>query len=333
MPYISSSYGVSALLLMLSLCGVLQAQQQVNPATQIRWPAITGTIDPAAPAWPCGTATYGEFYTNLTSGTVFSCSSSGWTSVGSGVIPAFSTLGASIALTGTEAASLVPVGTSSSTAVLRQLTQDDILPGFTISSFTGGSTVEVGATVTNPSFTAAYSSTPASASITNTDGIDSPHALTTPFTSGTITGTFTKTTVTSTTFTLSAVNGVTKTATSAISWLPRTFGGVGAASATSSVSASGTTAVLSNGAVLASLGLSASQVGSTFGPFSPSGQKIYLLLIGSTHTFKDASTGFAFVFNTPTAVSFVNINGTTIAMYLYESTNTLTGSFSIQVVS
>ena len=37
---------------------------------------------------------------------------------------------------------------------IRQLTQDDITAGFSIASFTGGSTVEVGATVTNPAFTA-----------------------------------------------------------------------------------------------------------------------------------------------------------------------------------
>ena len=69
--------------------------------------------------------------------------------------------------------------------VARQLTADDIAAGFSITGFSGGSTVETGATVTNPSFTASYSSLPTSAAITNTDGQDSPHNLTTPFTSAT----------------------------------------------------------------------------------------------------------------------------------------------------
>ena len=57
------------------------------------------------------------------------------------------------------------IGTAGGTQfVLRQLTQDDILPGFTIGSFSvSGGTVEVGATVTNPTISASYSATPASA--------------------------------------------------------------------------------------------------------------------------------------------------------------------------
>lgn len=213
---------------------------------------------------------------------------------------------------------------------VRQLTQDDILPGFSITSFSGGSNVEIGSSVTNPAFTASYSATPTSAQITNTDGIGSPTVLTTPFTSGTVTGTFTKTSAASTTFTLSATASTTKTATQAINWLPRTFGGVGATGATSSVTATGTTAVLSTGDVLASAGLNNQ---TNYGPYSPSVQKIYILMVGGSHTFKDPNTGFSFAFNAPTAVSFVNANGTTVAMFLYESTNTLSGTFTVQVAS
>lgn len=104
-----------------------------------------------------------------------------------------------------------------------QLTQDQILPGFTISSFSGGSTVEVGTTITNPVFSAGYSATPASANITNTDGVDSPLTLTTPFTTGTVVGSFHKTTNNaSTVFTLSATSttSVTKTANQSILWEP-----------------------------------------------------------------------------------------------------------------
>lgn len=219
---------------------------------------------------------------------------------------------------------------------IRPLTQDDIAPGFSISSFTGGSTVETGTTVTNPSFTASYSHTPNSASITNTDGIDSPLTLTTPYTSGTVVGSFHHTTITSVTFTLTAIYTSTKSATQLISYLARDFGGVGAAGATSSVTASGNNAVLSTGDTLGSEGLfasSGSEIGQVFGPFTPSGQKVYLMLLGASHTFKDNVTGFNFVFNSPTTITFTNQHAAVVTMYLYESTNTLTGTFNVLVNS
>lgn len=215
---------------------------------------------------------------------------------------------------------------------VRQLTLDDLGAAFTITGFSGGSVVECGATVTNPAFAASYSVTPASAQITNTDAVDSPLTLTTPFTSGTVVGSFSKGGVNaSTTFTLTAVGATTKTATQAITWEARSFGGVGPAGATSSVTASGTTAVLSNSAVLASTGLHTSDVNQTYGPFSPSNQKIYLLLVGSAHVIKDPSTNTIIPCNVSTAVSFVNQNSATISMSLYETTNLLTGSFSTLV--
>jgi len=238
-------------------------------------------------------------------------------------------------VSGTPSASYVPVAINSSTAIERQLTQDDILPGFSITSFSGGSTVEIGATVSNPAFTASYSSLPTSAQITNTDSINSPFALTTPFTSATITGSFVHTSQTSTTFTLTAIKTSTQTATQAIQWLPRMFGGVGTAGATGATSSStnavlvGATGTLSG--TTGGAGLSANPVGTTFGPYSPSGQKIYLLLTGGSHTF--TSGGFAFPMNTPTSVSFTNVNGSVVTMYLYESTNLLSATFSILVAS
>lgn len=217
-----------------------------------------------------------------------------------------------------------------------QLTADDIAAGFS-ASFAGGQTLEIAQSVVNPAFTASYSATPASAQITNTDGIGSPTVLNTPFTSGTIIGTFTKAAQGTTTFTLTAVStgGVTKTPTQAFTFLPRIFNGVAAAGATSTVTASGANAVLSNGSSLSSAGLtnSGSEVGKVFGPMTAAGQKVYLLMSGGSHTFKDNSTGFVFVFNAPTAVTFTNQFGGTVSMWLYESTNILTGTYSVLTVS
>lgn len=204
---------------------------------------------------------------------------------------------------------------------------------FSITSFTGGSTVEVGTSIVNPTFAATYSTTPASASITNTENISSPLALTTPFTSGTVTGTFLHTSPATTTFTLSATQGSTQTSTQSISWQYAIFGGVGTFGATSSVTSSGSTAVLSNGNILPRLQLGAETVGQTFGPFSPSGQVIYLLLTGGSHTFSDAITGFTVPFNAPITVSFLNAQGVTVTMYLYQTVNAGYTPITLKVTS
>jgi hypothetical protein len=205
---------------------------------------------------------------------------------------------------------------------------------FTITSFTGcNGVLELGASVVNPTCSATYSLAPSSANLTNTDGISSPTNLSSPFTSGTITGTFTHSAVTSTTITLTALGTSTQTATQTYSWKPAIFGGVGTTGATSTVTASGTNAVLSTGNSIARSQLGAETVGQTFGPYSPTGQAIYLLLIGGSHTFIDANTGFPMAFNTPIAVTFINANGASVAMFLYQTTNPLTGNFLPKVAS
>lgn len=205
---------------------------------------------------------------------------------------------------------------------------------FAINSFTGcGGSLELGASVTNPTCSATYTATPSSANITNTDSIDSPLTLSSPFASGTIVGTFTHSSVHTTTVTLTAVGGSTQTATQTYTWNPRIFCGDGSAGATSTVTAVGTSAVLSTSDVIPSAGLGAEQVGQIVCSISPSGQSVYLLLTGGTHTFVDNNTGFPFAFNAPTAVTFVNINGVSISMFLYQSTNVLTGTFAPKVTS
>jgi hypothetical protein len=205
---------------------------------------------------------------------------------------------------------------------------------FVINSFTGcGGSLELGFAVNNPTCSATYSATPSSASITNTDSVDSPLNLTSPFTSGTIVGSFSHASVHTTTITLTALGASTQTATQAYTWNPRIFGGDGASGATSTVTAAGTSAVLSTSDVITSAGLGAETTGQIIGSYTPSGQCIYLLLTGASHTFTDNNTGFPMAFNAPTSVTFVNVNGVSVPMYLYQSTNLLTGTFVPKIAS
>lgn len=205
---------------------------------------------------------------------------------------------------------------------------------FAITSFTGCSgSLELGQGVTNPTCSATYSGSPTSANITNTDSIDSPLNLSSPYTSGTIIGTFSHSTVTTTTLTLTAIGTSTQTATQSYSWNPRIFAGLGGSGATAAT-ASGTNAVLNASAgTIPSAGLGAEVVGQTFGPFTASGQNVYLLLMGGSHTFIDTGTGFPFAFNAPIPITFVNQFGVSVTMYLYQSTNSLTGTFTPKVTS
>ena len=205
---------------------------------------------------------------------------------------------------------------------------------FSILSFTGcNGTFELGATITSPTCSATYSAMPTSAAITNTDAVSSPTNLVSPFTSATITGNFVHTAATTTTFTLTAVGTSTQTATQTYQWKQRIFDGVGTAGATSTVTASGTTAILSTTDVLGSIQLGPETVGQTFAPLTPSGQVIYLFLAGGSHTFVDANTGFPMAFNAPTTVTFHNVNGVVITMYLYQTTYALYGSYAPRVAS
>lgn len=241
--------------------------------------------------------------------------------------------GSSITLNSLSGAVTLACGSGLTCTTAGQTITIGLGTAFSIASFSGGSTVELGTTLVNPVFTAAYTSTPASAQITNTDGLGSPLVLSSPFTSGTVQGNFVHTTATTTTFTLAATQGTTQTATQTISWLPAIFGGVGTAGATGTVTASGTTAVLSNGTALPRVQLGNESVGQVFGPFSPSGQVVYLLLTGAAHSFVDTNTGFPFAFNAPIPVSFTNAHGTTVTMYEYQSSNPLYGTYAPKVVN
>jgi hypothetical protein len=222
--------------------------------------------------------------------------------------------------------------------IVRQLTQDDILPGFSIDSFTvAGGIVEVGATIADPAVTASYSAEPASATVTNTGGAGSPLDLVAPYTGGTVAASFTETAPTTITFTLTAVSvgGVTKTATAVLEWLYRAFAGPGNAGA-DSATAVGTTAVLNGGAgTLPSVGLFASIIGQVFN-VTLAGTNAYVVAedTGTLVTvWKDVNTGFPFAMNAGLTFAFDNAEGVTSTYVVYQSTNPLTGSFGIQAVS
>jgi len=117
--------------------------------------------------------------------------------------------------------------------VAAQLTQDDILTGFWITSFTrpAGNIAEIGQTVTGPTFTAGYSALPvATATLTDTQGTAPRDVSSTP-TSFSSLGAFTKlVNGQSVTFTLSASkDGHPASATFAMYWGMRRFFGASAA--------------------------------------------------------------------------------------------------------
>jgi hypothetical protein len=242
-------------------------------------------------------------------------------------------------------ASAVPVWSTSSTIYqVRQLTADDIAPGFSINSFGSGQTVEIGATISAPTLSASYSETPSTASVTNTASIDSPNTLfASPWLTVPYTGyNFTETTATSVGFTLSAtLGGITKTAGLSFVWTTRYFSGLGTAGnggfIATGATASGNNAVLVGAsATLSSLGLGTPGVGTNLGTFSPSNQKIYFLLphSGSNHQFM--AGGFTFPTgpggnNVPTTFSFTNQYSQVVSMDLYESTSFLSTPFTITI--
>lgn len=106
------------------------------------------------------------------------------------------------------------------------------------------------------------------------------------------------------------------------------YGGIGAPGATSSVTLSGNTVVLSTGDILVQLKTVAEQVGDVYGPFNPNNQCVYLLLFGGSHTFSDPVSGFAIPFNPPISV---NVGGAT--MFLYQTIHILGVTTQVKVAS
>jgi hypothetical protein len=211
---------------------------------------------------------------------------------------------------------------------IRQLTQNDILPSFSINSFIGSQTVEIGNSIIDPTFNFSYNQTPSSANIINSDNINSPYVLSPTATTATINGTWIHNGQDSVVFTLNAyLDSNMATSEVNLNFYSRLFAGVGASSGTSPTSSAGNTATLNNGAVLSSLGLFSNGVAGNSYTLNPVNQKIYFLLDANNYTF--SSGGFELPFNIPSSQIFINQYGATIQYYLYESTNLLDASFEI----
>jgi hypothetical protein len=202
---------------------------------------------------------------------------------------------------------------------------DQILAAWSINSFgiVQASPVEVGTTLTTPSFTASYSSTPTSAILTDNNGTAARDVTSTP-TSFASLGTFTKTANgASVTWTLSAHDATssTLTRTTSVTWYPRLRWGVGAAGQTgaSFINALGSSA------------LAGSRAG-TFSATPGSTQKIYYACPTAYGTASFSVGGFSGGFTrTQTGVSVTNSLGVTMTYDLYESDNLNLGATTFVV--
>lgn len=183
-------------------------------------------------------------------------------------------------------------------------------------------TLEVGATATNPAFTAAHNRTPTALTLTNNDNVESKdvHATPTSFTSS---QGYTKTTNNaSVTFTLTGSDGISgDVATAAIAWRPRVYWGTGA-------SGGNTEAFIE---ALSGSALQSSRSGS-FTVNATGSLKIYWAAPASygTPTFDVGgfTGGFTLVSNT---ISVTNAHGVVQNYALYESDTPGLGNTTVVV--
>jgi hypothetical protein len=223
---------------------------------------------------------------------------------------------------GASAAGTVLVNDGATNPVWRQLTLDDIGPAFN-ASLSGGQSLEVGASVVNPSFTASYTGGPATAAtITDNDG-NPALTLGDPFTAGTMPHTYVKTTNgASVTFTLSASkSAITDTATASFTWNPRGYYGASSVVVDTEAEVE----------ALASSGLQSSRA-RTFSVTAASGEYIWYAYPASfgaaTFTVGGFEGGFDLVTST---LSITNANGVTQDYRLYRSTNPSLGLTTVVV--
>jgi archaellin len=196
----------------------------------------------------------------------------------------------------------------------RQLSLDDILPAFAISTFVCTTpSIEVGDTVAVPAFTASYATapdtTPNSVVLTDNGG-SSPIDVTATPTSFSSPNTYTPATYgASRTFTLTAEKStITKTATSSITGLQKYFYGIGIAGQSSEAFIE----ALANSALTSTRSHTVTvTAGAT--------DKIYYAYRAAYGIATFYIGGFEGGFNAPTTVSVTNAFGYTENYYLFES--------------
>jgi hypothetical protein len=287
------------------------AQQKASALTGVNWIPVTGNGAPTANSCggACTSAFYGLPYTDLTNNNVYTYTGNGpvagWVQGNAGCTGISGNYPLSGQIATVEGGCITAIGTPFSMGL----------------SCPQAGQYEVGHVTTNPfTCTMTYANgTPASGFLS--DGTNSV-TLTTPFTSGSLAFTYSV----NTTFTAHAVatNLQTASATAGYSLAVREFGGIGTAGATGAT-ASGNDAVLVGATgTLATVGLGQH---STWGPYLPNNQKIYVLGTGSACTF--TSGGFNFPMNTPIPITFINQNGSSVPMFEYESANLLSAQFTL----
>jgi hypothetical protein len=205
----------------------------------------------------------------------------------------------------------------------------------TISSFTAAQTVEIGTAIVAPTLSIGYSNCAGlitAAQVTNTAGVQSPLALSTPYTTAAYSGTFNLNTQGAITFTASAT-GATNSSNLNYNYDYRSYAGVGTSGATNctasgSVGAPTCTLVGATG-VLNSAALNTSGGGFTSN-LNPSGQFMYFMLYGCSHTF--TVNTFATVF-TSVAATYTSLGGATVSSgyCFYTSPGSYTGAYTVVV--
>jgi hypothetical protein len=180
--------------------------------------------------------------------------------------------------------------------------------------------LEIGATATNPAFTATHAPTPTTLLLTNTDNVESKNVVGTP-TSFTSSQSYTKTTNNaSVTFTATGSDGISAANRSAaITWRPRVYWGVAAHGLNTEAGIEG----------LATSELLASRV-KTFGVNATGSLRTYFACPTSfgtpTFTVGGFSGGFSLV---SSSITVTNIHGVAQAYQLWESDSAGLGSISV----
>ena len=205
--------------------------------------------------------------------------------------------------------------------VFQRLTQDMILPSFTV-SLSGGTFLQVSQSVTHPVFTATYSQAPVSVILSDSDGHTQNVSLTpNAFSSVNI---YTKNSFgASTTFTISANNGiVTKTASTTYEWVQFSYFGTGVAGGNSAAFIQ----ALSNHFLTASRG-------TTFSVTAGAGQHIYFACRNAYGAPTFLVGGFAGGFSLvpPGSISVTNAFGFTDTYQLWVSDNAGLGFTTVTV--